>query len=52
LSSEGINHATKGDPTKIKTLENIESNLLQLNLDKDKLKAEFDKIPDNAKTIA
>ena len=52
LSSEGINHATKGDPSKLKTLEIIENNLLQLNLDKDKLKSEFDKIPDSAKTIA
>ena len=37
---------------KQKQLQNIEANLLQLNLEKDKYKAEFDKIPDNAKTIA
>ena len=33
-------------------LQNIESNLLQLNLERDRYKAEFEKIPENAKTIA
>ena len=33
-------------------MQNIETNLLQLNLERDKYKAEFDKIPENAKTIA
>lgn len=37
---------------KVKQVQNIESNLLQLNLERDKYKAEFDKIPENAKTIA
>ena len=52
LSSEGINNATKGDPNKMKLLENVEAKLLQLNLDKDKYKNELNKIPENAKTIA
>jgi hypothetical protein len=30
----------------------IEKNLMQLNIDKDKYKAEFDKIPESAKTMA
>jgi hypothetical protein len=29
-----------------------EKNLMQLNIDKDKYKAEFDKIPESAKTMA
>ena len=33
-------------------LETIEANLLKLNLDKDRYKNEFDKIPEAAKTIA
>lgn len=31
---------------------NVEGNLLQLNLERDKFKNEFDKIPENPKTIA
>lgn len=31
---------------------NIESNLYQLNLERDKFKNEFDKIPENPKTLA
>ena len=52
LSSKGIQNATQGDPAKAQQLENIEAKLLQLNLDKDKYKGEFDKIPESAKTIA
>lgn len=37
---------------KQRQLQNIETNLLQLNMERDKFKAEFDKIPENAKTIA
>lgn len=33
-------------------LANVEANLLQLNLERDKFKNEFDKIPENPKTIA
>jgi len=40
-----------GDPDKNMKLENIEANLLKLNLDKDKYKNEYDKIPESAKTI-
>tara|TARA_B110000285_G_C15068200_1_gene586380 strand:- start:75 stop:377 length:303 start_codon:yes stop_codon:yes gene_type:complete len=52
LESKGIMEAQHGNPTKQVQLENIEKNLLQLNLDKDKYKGEFDKIPESAKTIA
>ena len=52
MESKGIKEATHGDPKKEIHLENIEKNLLQLNIDKDKYKAEFDKIPENPKTMA
>ena len=52
LESKGIKEATHGNPSKEVHLENIEKNLLQLNIDKDKYKAEFEKIPENAKTMA
>ena len=52
LASDGIQSITKGDPEKQQNVDNVESKLLQLNLDKDKFKAEYDKIPENAKTIA
>lgn len=52
LASDAVRLATKGDPAKGAQLQNVENNLLQLNLDRDKYKAELDKIPENAKTIA
>ena len=52
LASDAVRRATKGDPAKGAQLQNVENNLLQLNLDRDKYKAELDKIPENAKTIA
>ncbi len=32
-------------------MSNIEGNLLQLNLERDKFKNEFDRLPENPKTI-
>ena len=52
LASEQIKDLTKGNAQKQIQLENIENNLLALNLEKDKYKSEFDKIPENAKTMA
>ena len=53
LSSNAITQITKGaEPSKVVQIRNIETNLMQLNIDKDKYKAELEKIPENAKTIA
>lgn len=53
LASKAITSLTKGgDINKQTQIRNIESNLMQLNIDKDKYKGELEKIPDNAKTIA
>lgn len=37
---------------KQKQISNIEANLLQLNMERDKYKNEYERIPENAKTIA
>ncbi len=53
LSSNAIPQTTKGaDPSKVVQIRNIETNLMQLNIATDKYKADLDKIPENAKTIA
>jgi hypothetical protein len=33
-------------------VQNVENNLMQLNIDRDKYKAELAKIPESAKTMA
>ena len=53
LASDAIKEATQGgDKNKAHQIQQIEDDLLRLNLDKDKFKAEFDKIPESAKKIA
>lgn len=54
LAGEGVSQATKGDEvtsTRDTQLQNVEKNLLALNLERDKFKAELDKIPESAKTM-
>ena len=54
LAGEGVSQATKGDEvvsSRDKQLQNVEKNLLALNMERDKYKAELDKIPESAKTM-
>lgn len=54
LAGEGVSQATKGDEvtsSRDAQLLNVEKNLLALNMDRDKYKAELDKIPESAKTM-
>jgi len=47
-----MSSAMEGNQSKMVQLQNIENNLMQLNIDRDKHKMELAKIPENAKTMA
>lgn len=54
LAGDGVSQATKGDEvtsSRDTQLLNVEKNLLALNMERDKYKAELDKIPESAKTM-
>ena len=52
LASEGVNLTTTGNQSRMVQVQNVENSLMQLNIDRDKYKAELAKIPENAKTMA
>ncbi len=52
LASEGVNLATSNNQSRMVQVQNVENNMMQLNIDRDKYKAELSKIPESAKTMA
>jgi len=54
LAGDGVSLATKGDEVSSSRdvqVQNVEKNLMALNIERDKHKAELDKIPESAKTM-
>ena len=54
LAGDGVSLATKGDKVSSSRdvqVQNVEKNLMALNIERDKHKAELDKIPESAKIV-